>query len=125
MVHIEEDMIVNRINHHYINHHHIDHHHIIHHEDIIYNILNLMNLSMKRNCKISSINTIILKITIKMKGWSIEGEGGSLILTLIEGADSRTLIGETGFLILFLPLMGVLILSQSYFGSIKLMEYLT
>jgi len=87
MVHIEEDMIVNHINYHYMTHHHIDHHHVIRHQDNIYNILNLMNLFMKRNCKISSINTIILKIIIKMKGWSIESKGDSLILILIEEAN--------------------------------------
>jgi len=37
--HIEADVIVNRIN----------HHHIIYHQGIIYNILNFLNFSMKRN----------------------------------------------------------------------------
>jgi len=43
---------------------------------------------------------MVLKIIIKIKGMSIEVEGGSLILTLIGEADFLTLIGETCFLIL-------------------------
>ena len=60
MVRIEADMIVN-----HINHHHIDHHHIIHHQGIIYNIINLMNFSTKRNCKVSSITIMMI---MKMEG---------------------------------------------------------
>ena len=47
IVRTEVDMIVNHINHNYINHHHIDHH-----QGILDNILNLMNFSTKRNCKV-------------------------------------------------------------------------
>jgi len=134
-----EDMIVNRINHH-INHYHIDHHHIIHHRGIIYNILNFLNFSMKRSCEVSSINTIILEKIMKMKGCTLEGNRGSLILTLIGEADFRMLIEEIDFLILsmtyeddnripmsseFFLLMGIMILSQLYFGSVKLMSCLT
>ena len=94
MVRIEADMIVNRIN-----HYRIDHHHIIHHQDIIYNIFNLMNFSIKRNYEISSITTIMI---MNMEGCSIIGNGGLLILTLIGEADFWTLIGEVAFLILFM-----------------------
>jgi len=51
--------------------------------------------------------------------------GGLLILTLIGEANFRTLIGETSFLIQFFLLMGVLMLSQPYFGLTKLMGCLT
>ena len=78
-------MIVNRIN-----NHHIDHHHIIYHQGILDNILNLMNFSTKRNCKV--LYNDFEKMIIKMKGWSIEGEGGSLILTLIGEVDSLSLM---------------------------------
>ena len=96
MIRTEADMIVNLINHHHINHyhinhHHIDHHHIIHHQGITYNILNFLNFSMKRNHP--SINLMIFKMIM-------EGEGGSLILTLIGEADTLTLIEEAGFLII-------------------------
>ena len=105
-----------------------------------YNILNLVNFSMKRSCEVPSITTMILLIIIKMKGCSMEGDGGSLILTLIEGTNFRTLIGEIGFLTLFvtkeedtqitmslgsLLLMGILILSQLYFGLRKLISCFT
>ena len=65
MVRTEEDMIVN----------HIDHHYIGHYQDIFYNILNLKNFSMKRNCTISSINTMNLKMIMEMKGLSKKGRG--------------------------------------------------
>jgi len=81
MVRIEVDMIVNLIN-----HHHIDHH-IIHHQGILYNTLNVMKFSTKRSCIILSINTMNLKMILKIKGWSMEGEGGSLILSLIGEAN--------------------------------------
>jgi len=115
MVHIEADMIINYINHHHIDHHHIDHHHIIHHQDIIYNILNLLNISMKRNCDVPSITAMMIMET---EGCSMIGKGGSLIRILVGEANFQTLIGEISFLILFLLLMGVLMLSQSYFESI-------
>jgi len=60
----------------------INHHHIIHHQGILYNILNLVNFSTRRNYKVSSINIMMLKMIIKIKGWSMEGVGDSLILTL-------------------------------------------
>ena len=41
----------------------------------IYNILNLMNFSAKRNCAILSINIMILKMIMNMKGWSMKGKG--------------------------------------------------
>jgi len=96
----------------------IDHHHIDHHQDILYNILNLVNFSMRRNCDVLIINTMMI---MKIEGCSMIGKGGWLILALVGEVDFQTLIGETGFLILFLLLMGVLMLSQPYFGSIKLM----
>ena len=52
---------------------------------------------MRRNYGVPIINTMMI---IKIKGLSMEGEGGSLILTLIEEVDSLSLIGEIGFLIL-------------------------
>jgi len=137
MVCTEADMIVNHINHHHIDHYHIDHHHIIHHQSILYNILNLVNFSTRRNCKISSINTIISKMIMKMKGWSMEGLGGSLILTLTREVNCLTLEGETGFLILFITeedvtqmlmslgsllLIEILILSHPCFGFKKLVS---
>ena len=68
-----------------INRHFIDHRHIIDHQGIIYNIINLLNFSTRRNHP--SISTMI----IKKIGWPMKGIGDSLILTLI---------GETGFLAL-------------------------
>ena len=38
---------------------------------------------------------------MNMKGWYMKGERGSLILMLLEEADFLTLIGDIGFLILF------------------------
>jgi len=108
-------MIINRIM----------HHHIIHHQGIIYNILNLLNFSMMRNCEISSITTMISKIIIKMKRSSKEGERGSLTLTLIGEVDFWTLIEEASFLILFVTkvkdteiLMRFLILFLFLMGSL-------
>jgi len=89
MVHTEVDMIVN-----HINHNHIDYYHIIHHQGIIYNFLNLLNFSIKRNYKVSSITTMII---MEMHGCSMIDKGGSLILTLVREADFRTLIRATGF----------------------------
>ena len=130
MVRTEVDLIINHINHH-INHHFIEHHHIIHHQSIIYNILNLSNFSMRKIH--SSISTMIMK-EIR---WPMEGVGDSLILTLIGEAGLLTLIRGTCFLILsetkeediqilmsflflFLLLMGVMMFSQLFFGSRKL-----
>ena len=89
MVRIEADMIVNRIN-----HYHVDHHHIIYHQDIIYNMFNLMNFSIKRNYEISSITTIMI---MKMEECFMMGKGVSLFLTLIGEADFQNRIGETDF----------------------------
>ena len=80
MVRTEEIMIVNQIN-----SHHIDHHYIIHDPGILY-ILNLMNFFMKKNCTIPSINPMIFKMIMEMKG-SMKGEGDLLILTLIGEAN--------------------------------------
>ena len=52
------------------------------------------------------------------------GKKGSLILALVGEEDFRTLIGETRFLILFILLVRVLMLSQPYFRSRKLISYL-
>ena len=84
MVRTKADMIVNHSNHHYIdplhiNHHYIDHHHIGHHQGILYNILNLVNFSM-RNCDFLTVNTMMI---MKMKGLSMKGVRGYLILTQI------------------------------------------
>ena len=106
MVRTEADMIVI-----HINHHHIIHHQIIHHQGIIY-IFNLQNFPIKKNCEVSSITTMMI---MKMDRCSMVGKRGSLILALVGEANFRTLTGETGFLILFLLLMGVLMLSQSTF----------
>ena len=79
MVRTEVDVIVNQLNLHRNNHrhdnlHHINHFHIIHRQSILYNILNLMNFSAKKNCAILSINTMILKMIMKMKDslWKAE-----------------------------------------------------
>ena len=85
MVRTEADMIVN----------HVNHHHIIHHQGILYNTLNIMKFSTKRNYVTPYISTMIMKIR-----WPMEGVGYSLILTLIEEASFLTLIGGTCFLIL-------------------------
>jgi len=79
----ETDMIVNHINHYHINYHHIDHCPIVHHQDILYNILTLVNFSMWKNYDDPAINTMF----IKKEGYSIKGEGGSLILTLVREVD--------------------------------------
>jgi len=50
------------------------------------------------------------------------GKGGSLLLALVREANFQTLIGERCFLFLFLLLMGILMLSQPYFATIKLMS---
>ena len=127
MVRTEADGVIHQLIFHLINHLYI-----IHHRGILYNILNLMNLSTKRNCTIPSINTMIMK----MKGWFMEGEGGPLTLILIGEKEFWTLIGEIDFLILFvikedtqtlmslgsLLLMGILILSDPCFGLMKLIR---
>jgi len=82
MVRTEAEMIVNHIKNHHNNYHLIDHNHIIHYQGIIYNIFNFFNFSMKR--KHPSIGPMILKMII-------EGERGSLILTLIGEANTLTL----------------------------------
>ena len=64
-------------------------------------------------------------IIMKMEGCSMIGEESALILALEGEADFQTIIGKTCFLILFFLLMGALILSEYYFGSIKLMSCLT
>ena len=74
MVRTEANMIISRINHHYI----------IHQQGIIYNILNLLNFSMKRNYEVPSITTMMI---IKMEGCFMIDKGGSLILTLLGEAD--------------------------------------
>jgi len=84
MIRTKADMTVNHINHCHIDHHHIDHYHIIYHQGILYNILNLVNFPTRKNCKVSSINTMTSKMIMKMKGCSKEGIGGSLLLTLKE-----------------------------------------
>jgi len=127
---IETNMIINRIN----------HYHIIHHQGILYNILNLVNFFTKRNCTIPSITTMYLKMFMKMERCSMEDEGGLLILILIRETNFWTLIGEIGFLILFvtteedtqilmslgfLLLMKILILYHLCFGLMKLISYLT
>ena len=75
MVRTEADMVVNQNN-----QPHINHHRIIHHRGILYNIINLLNFFMRRNCDVPTINTMMI---MKIKGLSMEGEGDSLILTLI------------------------------------------
>jgi len=66
MVRTEADMIVNQNN-----HHHIDYHHIIHHQGTLYNVLNLLNFFMKRNCTVPSITTMRI---MKTEGCSIIGK---------------------------------------------------
>jgi len=98
----------------------------------------LSGFSTKRNCVIQHINTVMI---MKVKGWPMKGVRDSLILTLIGEAGFITLVRGTCFLIIsrtkeediqilisiliiFLLLMGVMMLSQPYFGSRKLIIYL-
>ena len=55
---------------------------------------------MKRNCEIPSINTMILKMIMKMKGWSMKKQRMFANLNPNGEVDFQTLIGETNFLIL-------------------------
>ena len=139
MVHTETDIIADHINHH-INDHFIDHHHIIHHQSIIYNILNLLNFFNEKKLWSPFYHYNDFEDDYVDEGMFYGRQRRFANLNPnrrgeFSNHNRRDRFSNSihdkrgGYSILMslrsLLLMRILMLSQAYFGLIKLIIYLT